>query len=78
MPSVFFMLIGLVPIILVIGVCAFVYWLSADFSEDRIKEDLLQGDQSFFRRLFRWLNRPTERLDYRRDELGRFRKVRRG
>lgn len=78
MLTVIFVLIGLVPILLVIGVFVFVYWLSADFKDGRVEDGRLKEHRPFFRRLFRWLNKPTKRLDYRRDKLGRFRKVRRG
>ncbi|QIG53280.1 hypothetical protein G6N82_03145 [Altererythrobacter sp. BO-6] len=69
---------GLVPIVLLIGLCTLVYWASADFADNQAELEGANGNQSIFRRLFRWLNKPTERLDYRRDKLGRFRKVRRG
>ncbi|MGQ7829309.1 hypothetical protein [Altererythrobacter sp. Z27] len=78
MLTVFLIVIGLVPIVGALGICALVYWLSADFADEQAQNDRMQGGQSVFRRFFRWLNKPTQRLDYRRDKLGRFRKVRRG
>ena len=75
---IFLILAALVPIVLLIGLCTLVYWASADFADNQAELESANGNQSIFRRLFRWLNKPTERLDYRRDKLGRFRKVRRG
>ncbi len=78
MLKVLLILIGLVSVIAFVGVCAFVYWLNAEFAEDQSEDSRLKGRQSLLKRLFRWMNKPTKRIEYRRDKLGRFRKIWRG
>lgn len=49
-----------------------------DTSSGILGRHFSRGSGSLFARFWSWLNRSQLLLDYRRDKLGRFRRVRRG
>jgi hypothetical protein len=72
---VFLLLVGIA-----LGAFAFVGWLAFLLAGEEPKDDRVQSNTrspTLARRMRAWLKRRPERLTYRRDERGRFRKVRR-
>lgn len=67
-----------IPIVLVLTLGGFAYWLLADTSAPDTRGQSGPQRVSVFGRLMRWARRPVPKLFYRRDGKGRFRKVWRG
>lgn len=77
MPFELIIVLALLPVIFVTAGVLLVRWVVAELSQESGAGRPDRPASPFRSRMSRWF-RPMERLDYRRDKRGRFRKVRRG
>jgi len=76
-PLELIVLLALLPVIFVTASVLLVRWVVAELLQESGTRRSGRADSPLRSRLSRWF-RPMQRLDYRRDKRGRFRKVRRG